>query len=223
VRSLKTAGALLVASSFCIFSPRSAAADGSPLHADVGVEGGVMRRVLTSNDGYDASFGPVAQLYAHVAVLPMLRAGLYVSGDISPQSQAPARHLLSGGLHAKITPPWIRTDVLTTWLFFGFGYAAAYAPSFHLPSSTAAGTTVDTFFPGASGHFFEIPVGIGAGWRIRKPWQLFAELGARIGFGHGGELYEGRPGSAVGQPDSFVQRGYDSFAVFLMAGVALDL
>lgn len=202
---------------------RAASADS--VHMDVGAQGGIMRRALTGkpDGGNDASFGPNAQLTAHVAVLPMLRAGLYLAADISPQSGAPARHLYSGGLHAKITPPWIRTDVLSTWVFTGLGYASAYGPSFHLPSLTSSGSSLDTFFDGASGHFFEVPLGVGAGWRLRKPWQLFVELGTRIGFAHAGPLYDGRTGAAPGQPDVVATRGNDTFAFFLNAGVALDL
>ena len=211
----------------CTLWATGAAADGAGVHADVGVQGGVMRRFLTGrpDGGSDASFGPALEVHGHVAVLPMLRAGLYLASDISPQSGAPARRFYSGGLRAKILPPLFRTDVVTTWFFSGFGYAAMYAPSFHLPSASANDSThtFDAFFGGAPGHFFEIPIGIGASWRLRKPWQLFAELGTRIGFAHAGAFYDGRVGQAAGQADILVTRGNDTLSLFLTIGVELDL
>ena len=207
----------------------AASAESGGVHSDLGLEGGVMRRVLTSHPAGDAGFGPVVELHGHVAVLPMLRAGVYFSTDLSPQSGTPSyptRHMYSGGLRAKITPPLLRTDTITTWIFTGLGYTYAYGPSFPLDLTVLNGGTVHGFFDGASGHFFEIPLGVGAAWTVRKPWQLFSELGLRYGFGHGGDLYDLRTGraSGVGAPDlSIDPRGYDSFAFFLTVGVGLDL
>ncbi len=203
-----------------------AAADGAGVHADFGVEGGVMRRFLTSRAGEsDASFGPALEVHGHIAVLPMLRAGLYLATDISPQAGAPARHFYSGGLRAKIMPPWIRTDVVSTWFFTGFGYASMYAPSFHRDTTKMSDPTrtVDQFFGGAPGHFFEVPIGVGASWRLRKPWNLFAELGGRVGFAHAGPFYDGRTATASGEADSTLTRGNDAFSLFLTIGVELDL
>jgi len=174
------------------------------VHWDTSAQAGIMKRVLVDrpSGGEDAGFGPVAQLTAHVALLPLLRVGAYFGHDISPiEGPASARDLTWGGIRAKIMSPWPR-GAMRAWLFVGFGYEGVYARS-----TTVAGSTVH----GAGGGFFEVPFGIGASYKLRKPWELCAELGMRTGFAHTGSMYE-QPGS-----------GTDRYAFGLTIGVLLDL
>src|SRR5690606_37872691 len=77
---------------------------------------------------------------------------------------------------------------------------------------------------GGGGTFFEVPFGIGASYKLYKPWELCAELGARAGFGHSGTIYD-PPGPGVAVSDFAGQRaspaGLDRFALGLTVGVML--
>jgi hypothetical protein len=210
------------------------------LHFDVGAEPGVMRRILLQrgNDGFnplpDAGFGPMFELHGHVAILPLLRAGLYVSHDIS--SELSARQITSFGVRAKLTPPLLCGN-WRSWAFVGFGYSLVYAPSFQHDyligtgfGGTQQATTVSV--DGQSGYFFEVPVGIGLGYKLDKTWELTAELGAKVGFNFSGDLYcDGSSdptcaanGSAPRYPPlELPVPGYDTLAVYLALGVSLDL
>src|SRR3954465_5249941 len=101
------------------------------VHWDVGAEAGVMKRVLTSrpDGGSDAKFGPMVGLPAHVALMPLLRVGAYVNGELSPTDEPTARRIYSGGLRLKMTPPVLLgpNDALRVWIFAGFGYAGVYS------------------------------------------------------------------------------------------------
>jgi hypothetical protein len=199
-----------------VIAPASAQAQ---IHWDASAQVGVMKRVLGDRPpgGKDAGFGPAGQLTAHVALLPLVRFGAYFGHDISPMGgDVSARDLTWGGLRAKIMSPWPRGD-LRAWLFVGFGYTGVYA------RSTVRG---DTVIHGAGGSFFEVPFGIGASYKLRKPWELCAELGARTGFGHTGSVY-GAPGPRVSSPGAAdtnaLPAGADRFGIGLTIGILADL
>jgi hypothetical protein len=202
------------------------------VHWDASAQAGFMKRNLverpTGSVGKDATFGPAGQLTGHVALFPLVRLGAYLGHDISPfQGEASARDITWGGLRAKIMSPWPRGDA-RVWLFFGFGYAGVYQRS----TSTTAGfpgpggaVTVERTVHGAGGGFFEVPFGLGASYKLRKPWEICAELGARAGFGHSGSVYEA-PGPRMTSEsgDSHVPpAGIDRFAIGMTFGVLLDL
>jgi hypothetical protein len=198
------------------------------LHVDVGAEVGVMKRFLGGrlSGNPDAGFGPVAEIHAHVAVLPMLRAGVYLEHDISPISGVSARQITAGGLRAKWLPPFVRTDQYYTWLYFGLGYAGVYMPSFHtqVPSSSDPTRLVDASIGGSTGGFVDVPIGVGFAYKLRKPWELTVELGTRLGFFHGGAAYDGPTGSIPGYPGLATDApGNDVFALSLSIGINLDL
>jgi hypothetical protein len=209
----------------------------SPAHAQVHWDAsagvGVMKRTLGGRPagGDDAGFGPTGQLTAHVALLPLVRLGAYFGHDISPVGGVTsARDLTFGGLRAKVMSPWPRGK-LRAWLFVGFGYAGVYARSTAAPRvfpgpPGAPSVTSDATVQGAGGSFFEVPFGLGASYKFRKPWELCAELGLRTGFGHTGSAY-GDPGPEVksaGRADENAPpTGKDRFAVGLTLGVLVDL
>ena len=201
---------------------------GAQVHVDVGAEVGIMKRFLGGrlSGNPDAGFGPVAEIHAHVALLPMLRVGAYVEHDISPISGVSKRQITSGGLRAKWLPPFVRTDKYYTWAFVGVGYAGVYMPSFHtqVPSSSDPTRVVDGSIGGSTGSFIEMPLGVGFAYKLRKPWELTVELGSRIGFFHGGAAYDGPTGSAPGYPVLTADGpGKDVFALSLSVGINLDL
>lgn len=189
------------------------------VHWDASAQAGIMKRVIVDrpSGGENAGFGPAAQLTAHVALLPLLRFGAYFGHDISPiEGPASARDLTWGGVRAKIMSPWPR-GAMRAWLFVGFGYEGVYGRS-----TTASGSTIH----GAGGGFFEVPFGIGASYKVRKPWELCAELGMRTGFAHHGSVYE-QPGPVLSTPGAAdvhaPPAGIDRYAFGLTIGILVDL
>ncbi|MEO8874005.1 MAG: hypothetical protein ABI461_00330 [Polyangiaceae bacterium] len=196
------------------------------LHGDVGVNVGVMRRVKTGGFG-DGAFGPVATIEAHIAIVPLIRLGVYASHDIAPNTvDGSAFQITSAGVHVKVIAPWIRGS-LRAWFFAGFGYAGVYAPSYDSIHDFGDGNGPrNTDVTGAGGSFFEIPLGFGGAWRFSKPWELTAQLGTRVDFGFVGSIYDsqvGRTAIPTGGPVfSFASLGNDTLAPFLTVGIALD-
>jgi hypothetical protein len=142
--------------------------------------------------------GPMFELSGRVAVLPLLRAGAYVSFDLGPIGGEGEREVLSAGFSGRLFSPWPR-GAWRAWLALGLGYDAARAPAF-------AGV------PATSGGFFEVPLGIGGSLRSSSSFELIGEAGARIGFGFSGSEYNREPPA-----------GNDTFGVFLVLGVAYEL
>ena len=160
---------------------------------DLGAEAGAMKRFTTSSQTSQPGFGPVFELQGHVALIPMVRVGLYVAQDVSPMAGWPARQFYEGGLHAKWTPPLLSSP-WRSYLFAGFG--AAYVRQ----DAPQAG----------DGTLLEVPAGLGLALKLRAPWELFAELGGRAGVAFLGSVYDGGI------------TGKDSFAVSLSVGVSLS-
>ena len=228
---------LAVALTFVLFTSRA----GAQLHGDASAQIGGEKRFLVDRPtgGPNASFGPVGQLTGHVALLPLVRLGAYFGHDISPfggegsatpPAGAPsARDITWGGLRAKIMSPWPHGDA-RLWLFFGFGYAGVYQRSASLNVSVPGPpgmppVSAQRVMHGAGGGFFEVPFGIGASYKLRKPWELCAELGGRAGFAHTGSVY-GAPGPRTTGPEGeghAPPAGTDRFGIGLTIGVLIDL
>jgi hypothetical protein len=150
----------------------------------------------------------VGEVRAHVALVPMLRLGPYVAHEIGLLSGAPAREITEAGLRAKVSPPLLALP-WRSWAFVGVGYARAYEPSHPLEGSGG-------FVPGEAGGFLATRLGFGLGYRFDRIWELFAELGGRIGLLFAGSMYD-RGGCACGEP----YQGKDSFALSLSLGLSL--
>jgi hypothetical protein len=172
------------------------------LHADVDLEAGAMQRLLSSRPAgrNDPSPGPMFELSGHVAVVPLLRAGVYVSFDLSPVGGEDTREILSAGFSGRLYSPWPRGN-WRAWLSLGFGYAASHAPAY-------------ASAPASSGGFFEVPVGVGASLRLSRSFELIGDVGTRIGFGFSGSMYNQSPSPPAGN---------DSFGAFLVVGAAYEL
>lgn len=222
---ITSAAAVAFALAFFVAEPPAQA----QLHWDASAQIGVEKRFMTSAFE-QPGFGPAAILSGHVALIPLVRLGAYAKHDISPASEAPARRITTLGVRAKVQAPW-STAKVHAWGFLGAGYALVYAPSTsRTVSTTPLGPTdpasgpLTLSVPGASGHFFEVPLGVGIGVRLRKPWELLFELGGRFGFGFGGDVYEGRPArSPATGAQTLAPVGNDSFSIGLSAGIGLDL
>jgi hypothetical protein len=212
----------------CVW-PRVAEAQ---IHWDASAQAGVSKHVLADRPagGGDTTFGPSSQIAAHVALLPLVRLGGYVGYDIAPSSDRGSRDIFAFGSRVKVVSPWPRGAV-RTWLFFGFGYAGVYARSEETRAVSGSGPVSATpdrasgTIDGAGGRYFEVPFGVGASYKLRKPWEFSAELGARAAFAHLGSVYE--PGPTVrspGQPTTLAaSAGRESVAIGLTLGVIVDL
>jgi hypothetical protein len=223
-----------VLSAFAVASyARPSLADG--VHYDIGFGVGPAKRFLSNkgDTGDDAALGGRAQLHADVAVLPLLRLGLYAGFELSPPPTGNVREMFPFGFQAKVTPP-IESDRFKVYGFLGFGYDAVYTHSFSaiVPVQNAAAMQIPTpvRFDGVSGSFFEVPFGVGGSYRLRKPWELFLELRATAGIGFGATLYNfdetgGRPGhSLVGKGVAVAKDndGEDAFGLALVFGIQFD-
>lgn len=167
------------------------------VHWDVGAEAGAMKRFTTGGDAGAPSpdVGPTFALQGHVALLPMVRAGLYAEQDFSPQADAAPRTFWAGGVHFRLTPPLLASP-WRLWLFAGAGVAYAYSREVH-----------------ADGGFLEVPVGLGLGRKLGAHWLIFAELGARFGLLFYGGMYDRAAAGYAGQ---------DSFALGASVGLSLE-
>ncbi|HEX3772487.1 MAG TPA: hypothetical protein VHV30_16530 [Polyangiaceae bacterium] len=166
--------------------------------------------------------GPVFELDVHLALLPMLRAGVYVAHDIEPLSYGPAREFTEAGLRAKLTPPLIGGP-WQTWVFAGAGYARVYEPSHALYPSEFAGASGPVLVDGEGGGLLELRLGLGIGVRLGRGWEPFVELGGR-GALAAGSLYDREfcTSSGTGICGGEPYAGKDSFALSLSVGLSLN-
>lgn len=162
------------------------------LHADASAQVGLEKRFLGGRAAGvpDADPGVRAELRGHLALFPFVRVGAYGAFAFAPQGGT-GRSLAALGLHARAISPVPRTERFSVWLSVGAGYARAL--------STPAG----------SGGFLEVPVGIGAGYKLRRPISLFADVQSTFGAAHHGAAY------AAGAGD-------DTVALGLSLGVLVD-
>jgi hypothetical protein len=197
------------------------------LHWDASASAGVMRRVLVNKPagaGGDAGFGPVGEIHGHIALVPLFRLGAYVGHDIAPMpGDITALQITSFGARVKATSPW-PLDPWRIWAFVGFGYAGVYGPSYH---THVPGAQTDALVVGAGGGFFEVPLGLGVSYKLRRPWHLMAELSGRGGFGFSGSVFDSATGRSAfpqnGASFYASNPGVPSFAASLLLGIMVDL
>jgi hypothetical protein len=200
---------------------------GAQLRWDASAQVGVMQRFTTGRDANVPfpGIGPVAELSAHIAILPLLRVGPYVSHDLSPLPGAgapSARQITEFGLEARLAPPLLPPP-WHTWVLVGLGYARTYEPSY--PVTASDGSIVVA--QGLGGGILEGRLGVGLGYRVTRSWEIFAELGGRVGLAFSGSMYSthdcGCPNLAPGEvftPEPYP--GKDSFALSLSLGLSLN-
>jgi hypothetical protein len=152
------------------------------LHSDASLSAGLEKRFLSSRGAGvdDAGPGPRLDLRGHVALFPFIRVGAYGAYAFAPQA-GEGRHTGSLGAHFRLVSPVPRTEALSLWLGVGVGYARSWVTG-----------------PGAlSGGFVEVPLGVGAGYRFRRPFSVYGEVQSVFGVGHHGSAYAG-PGGVDG-------------------------
>jgi hypothetical protein len=212
-------------------APRAAAAQ---VNSDLGLSGGVMKRITTGSEATDPGFGPTAQLQGHVAVLPMLRVGLYAAWDMSPMPSYGVRNFYEGGIHVKLTPPLLSAP-WKMYLFAGFGAGYVHQDGYSQTGALAKdGTFPAVQYSSTDGVILEIPAGLGLAYQLGPPsggrgrhWELFVEAGGRFGVGFIGRIYDQDNNATAYEPKAQGPTtltgnftGQDSFALSLSAGVS---
>jgi hypothetical protein len=200
------------AASACALAAIPAHAEAPRVRWDVGAEVGAWQRFAraVAPGAPHMEVGPGAEVQAHVALAPMVRAGAYAAYDVAPVPGQTVREFVEGGLRVKVTPPILRHP-WRAWVFAGVGYAWAYQPSYE---QAIAGRGVERV-PGAFGGILDVPFGVGLGLRMQPEWTLFAELGGRASLFATGGLEDA---AFCLCRSAFV--GKDSFAVGLSVGVS---
>lgn len=160
-------------------------------HLDGAAELGLQKRFLTGRpdpvpqgaEASNAGFGPVLRVSSHLAILPLFRAGLYGVAEYSPGPFAD-RILVGGGIDLRATLP-LRISDVRAFLATGFGYIRGVQFAYAGPGAYQPGA----YATSQSGGCFEVPLGIGAVYKFRKPYEIGGILGPRFGFGCHGAMY----------------------------------
>ncbi len=192
-------GALLV-----VAFPKVAAAQ---LHADVEAEAGVAHRFATNGTGDRAGetrrFGPIVQVAGDLALLPLVRAGVWFAWDANNQGGANRDWVstIAGGIRARgIVPVMLgpfRPSITT-----GVGWAVGYGHR-----------------DGRTGGSLEIPVAVNLAYKLRKPYELTFGLGTRISVYNTGERFEG----TAAEQARGATPGRDFLLPFLTVGIHAEL
>ncbi len=193
---------------------------------DLAAEAGVVKRTTTggSSGASSPGVGPGFQVSGHVALVPMVRVGVYAAMDLAPAAgsgdgEIGQRTYWEGGVQVRLVPPLLPAP-WRTWAFAGIGFAYTYAQSYEL-----AGPQGNVLVDGESGSMLDVPLGLGLAYRLMAPWSFFVQAAARIGAGFYGPMYAGAPGVSGGSNSSGISpafAGHDSFALSLTLGVSFD-
>jgi hypothetical protein len=176
---------------------------------DAEVQGGFDARWLTSRVAGvgNADIGPEIGLSGHIALVPLVRAGLYVEyEEASTIPNVATRQLFGVGLDGRVYSPWPRGDE-RLYGRVGIGERFTFAGRSVFPDGGVVGST--------DGAFTEVPLAIGFTDRFAPSVSITAELGARVGFGFVGGAYHARfsPGSPTIAYDD------DTLALYFDIGV----
>ncbi len=189
---------------------------------------------LTGNLGSGFMLSPMVGLQADVAVVPLLRVGLYADYEYAETGEPKPPSLVSFGARAKVMIPGYRSNV-HWWLFTGFGGAVLDAPGYtqqvQNPTALQGQQLTTENVQSTTGFFAEVPLGLGLGWRVAKPWELVAELQGRFGFAMNGSYFSNdnsgngltRPATTTNGTAQYGQpTGTDVIAIQLTVGVAFE-
>ena len=156
------------------------------LRWDIGARVGGGKRYLGSQPRGvgNAEGGPAAELTVHTALLPLLKVGPTVSGEVSPVNGRPTRRHVGVGLEARLFAP-LPWPQLRPFAFVGIrGVLARQSEN----ERHAAG----------GGTYLSVPFGIGTTMALRKGLKFVATFGGEGAFAHGGILYNVRGPLYVG-------------------------
>jgi hypothetical protein len=215
-----------------VCAARPASAD---TNFDLNVQTGVGRRFLASpsgGGGLAGSWDPILLVEADVALVPLLRLGVYLDEEIAIDGEPKAPFMTGFGGRFKFTPAGLNNEKFRFWVFVGLGFTGVVAPGYtqSLPYQTPNGengttTLIASNVQAVNGYFVEIPFGLGGSYKLRGNWSFVSELSGRATVDSGGEYFDpsGRPATAPNQVAAGNVIGSESVAIFLTAGVGLDL
>lgn len=157
---------------------------------NVGVDGGFAYRSSTPKLDLGLAYG------AHAAFKPidMLSIGAYYVGydlglDGAPNTVKDAAFHAWGG-RVRFTMP-LPDSNFRPYGYLGMGYVSASYPVEDTGFTPDAMGNVPVGFIERDGHFIEVPIGLGAGYKAGKLFELSLDFALRPGFGFGGDAYEG--------------------------------
>lgn len=191
--------------------PREACA--SILNA--GAEAGAITRTADDPDNLKWGFG--WGVHGELGLLPLLNIGPYYmhyelapTGGSSTTTEDAIFNTL--GLRMRLLVP-VPGSSWKPYAYLGAGYAWVTYPSVPLASTLAQPARAPAGLSGnTSGHFFEIPIGLGVAYEFATVFHVSADVAYRPGKWFGGAVYDDAP--TRNQPSS-------GWSVLL--GAALDL
>jgi hypothetical protein len=153
------------------------------LNSDFGARVGVEKRFLTgrSSAARDATFGPELRLDQHFALLPLVRAGFYGGYSLSLQN-ASLRHQLAVGAHVR---GFVPLAIPSLKLHLGVGVGLLHVLS---------NVSVSDVSKLRHGNCLDVPIDFGVQYRIRKPFDIGAQVGTRFAAFCGGQAYSSGQG-----------------------------
>ena len=237
ISARSTLFSLLFASLSLLAAPPAAA----QTHADGNLQVGGVGRIFSGSSktaGVKGSIGPLVGLEGDVALVPLLRLGAYVDYEYADTGEPTPPTALSFGGRLKVMLPGYRHNV-HWWLFAGFGGVVLEAPGYTQSGFGAPDANTAVAHP-ATGYFLEVPLGVGMGWRVRKPWEVVVQLQGRLGFDMMGSYFtDDGSGNGLSRPATGVRvnangttttsplayslpTGTDVLAVLLTVGIGFD-
>jgi hypothetical protein len=106
--------------------------------------------------------------------------------------------------------------LLKTWVFSGIGAAYVVGQIDAPAPTTLLGDSPDSYrSTRATGALLEVPIGVGAGYRIDSDWTVESSLSARLAIASWGPLYR-----ANEQPGAPAFGGHELLAVWLTIGIS---
>lgn len=144
---------------------------------DFGARIGAGKRLIDDQPAgvADGNLGPVGELSAHLALIPLLRVGPVLSMELSPVAGQPTRRHYGAGLEARVFAP-------LPWQVRPFVYVGVRGVWVHQSASGALGS--------GSGGYMSIPFGFGVSAPVYPSVRFVMTLGGDGAFAHGGGLYK---------------------------------
>ncbi len=226
--------ASFLVATFALPAREAEAQEGANIHWDASLQAGGAARVFSNSvsGGIPGTIGPVVGLEADVALVPLLRLGVYGDFEYADTTEPSFSSVVSFGGRVKLMLPGNRRNV-HLWLFSGFGGVVWKAPAYNLldeTSQSGSGLATIQTATAATGYFLEVPLGIGLGWRVRRPWEVVAELQGRFGFDMSGSYFTPDDGTGTGttRPTTAgagtgaIATGNDVVGFLLTVGIGFD-
>jgi hypothetical protein len=188
----------------------TASSAAAQVHWDIGAGAGGGVRVRSATTTPAAGVASV-DVHGHIALIPLVRIGAsFEYEDTLNPSGSGERQYYGAAVRAKVSSPWTKAP----WRLWAFvGASAAYVAAPHGADSSAGVGSMGDRTSAADGGVVELPVGLGAGYRTSRTFELEAIVSARPALTTVGPVYRPPPGA---EPYA----GHEALAVLLTVGVS---